>query len=161
MLQAVSVKLPQLWTSRVAVWFAQAEAQFATKGVTASLTKYFYVVQSLPEKTADRIPALLQAPPRDDPYQTLKDKLMDMYELTDFQRAELLTALPPAAADVRPSELLDRMLALVPPGQANAPTSCSSASRVIMAASTDVLDPSADSQLHAVVNCFYCFIHKR
>ena len=40
--------LPQLWMSRVQGWFAQAEAQFAAKGITALLTKYFYVLQALP-----------------------------------------------------------------------------------------------------------------
>ena len=50
--------LPQLWMSRVQGWFAQAEAQFSAKGITALLTKYFYVLQALPEKTLDRLPAL-------------------------------------------------------------------------------------------------------
>lgn len=58
-LNAVSIKLPQLWTNRVRVWFAQVESQFTTKGISTSMTKYFYVVQALLEQTANRIPALL------------------------------------------------------------------------------------------------------
>ena len=38
-----------------------------------------------------------------------------MYDLSNYQRAKLLAALPPAACDVNPSELMDRMLALLPP----------------------------------------------
>ena len=82
-----------LWTSRVRGWFVQAEAQFATKGVTVSLTKYFYVIQALRQRTINRIPVLLILPV-EDPYHALKDKLVEMYNLLDYQRAELLMALP-------------------------------------------------------------------
>ena len=34
-------------------------------------------------------------------------------------------------------------------------------SRLVMAASTGGLDPSADSELHAVANRRYCYIHER
>ena len=49
----IMIKLPQLWTILGKGWFAQAEAQFETKGVTASLTKFFYALQALPEQTID------------------------------------------------------------------------------------------------------------
>jgi len=44
---AVAVKLPKLWRSKVRGWFAHAEAQFITGGVTASLTKYYHVIKAL------------------------------------------------------------------------------------------------------------------
>ena len=37
-INAVAVKLPELWTGRVRGWFAQAEAKFVTKGISATLT---------------------------------------------------------------------------------------------------------------------------
>ena len=83
------------------------------------MTKYFDVVQALPEQTANGIPALLQSPPAGDPYQALKNKLISMYNQTNFQHAELLTALPSATADMRLSELLNRMLALLPLEEVN------------------------------------------
>ena len=83
------------------------------------MTKYFDVVQALPEQTANGIPALLQSPPAGNPYQALKNKLTSMYNLTNFQRAEHLTALPSTTADMRLSELLDRMSALLPPEEVN------------------------------------------
>ena len=48
-----------------------------------------------------------------DPYKVLKNKLNEMYDLGDFHQAQLLMALPPAAGDMRPSELMDRMKALI------------------------------------------------
>ena len=39
-INAVGVKLPEFWQSKVRRWFAQAEAQFATIGISTSLTKY-------------------------------------------------------------------------------------------------------------------------
>ena len=106
-----------LWTSRVRGWFVQAEAQFATKGVKVSLIKYFYVIQALRQRTINRIPVLLILPV-EDPYQALKDKLVEMYNLLDYQRAELLMALP----FVLPSELMDCMKALMPPEEQARPS---------------------------------------
>ena len=84
------------------------------KGVTAKLTKYFYVLTAEPEQTIERVPALL-TPLAKDAYGKIKSKLVEMYDLSNYQRAKLLAALPPAACDVNPSELMDRMLALLPP----------------------------------------------
>ena len=39
-INAVAVKLPELWQSKVRSWFVQAEAKFATSGISTSLTKY-------------------------------------------------------------------------------------------------------------------------
>ena len=48
----VSVKLPEFWTDHPLIWFTQAEAQFAVKKITASLTKFHYVVAALPQGVA-------------------------------------------------------------------------------------------------------------
>ena len=45
-----------------------------------------------------------------------------MYNLSDFEQAELLMALPPAAGDVRPSELMDHMKALMRPEELDWPS---------------------------------------
>ena len=48
---AVSLKLPTLWTSQPEVWFTQAQAQFNLQGISTSDTKYFYVLAALDQET--------------------------------------------------------------------------------------------------------------
>ena len=66
----------KLWQSKVCSWFAQAEAQFVTSGIMASLTKYYHVIKALQESSIERIPELL-VPPADDPYSVLKLQLRE------------------------------------------------------------------------------------
>ena len=107
----VAVKVPEPWKSRVRGWFAQMEAQFTTKGISASLTKYYYVVKALNKSCIKCIPYLM-TPPAEDPYKVLKNKLIELYDLDNFEWAELLPHGPaPTAGDMRPSQLMDWMRA--------------------------------------------------
>ena len=112
---AVSIKLPQFWPQQAAVWFVQAEAQFIIKGVTTDLTKYSYVTAALDQETATRVLDILTNPPASNKYQTLKDRLIDTYKLSEREAASKILDIG-GLGDSKPSELLDKMLALVPPG---------------------------------------------
>ena len=79
---AVSLKLPTFWTSQPEVWFAQAEAQFNLRGITADDTKYYYVLAALDQDTATRLLDLINQPPRENKYKTLKDRLVDSFGLS-------------------------------------------------------------------------------
>lgn len=109
---AVSVKLPTFWPANAAVWFVQAEAQFATRGITADETKYYHVVAALDQDTATRVLDLIQAPPASNKYQALKERLQQTFMLTEAQRAAALLNLP-GLGDEKPSCLMDKMLALL------------------------------------------------
>ena len=110
---AAAVKLPPFWTENPAIWFYQAESQFAIKNITVEKTKYFYIVASLGAEAALRVASLLEDVPAVDPYATLKKVLLDAYTLTEYQRAEHLANLPPLG-DQRPSELLAHIRQLLP-----------------------------------------------
>lgn len=115
-LNAVAVKLPDFWPEQAAVWFAQTEAQFAIKNITQQGTKFYYVVSSLPQQVAIRVLDIISLIPPSDPYDVLKARLLQTFTSSNYQRAEQLVSLP-LLSDQRPSELMDKMLALLPPGE--------------------------------------------
>ncbi|KAG1936440.1 interleukin-1 receptor accessory protein-like 1-A [Pimephales promelas] len=109
---AVTLKLPEFWESSASAWFAQTEAQFALREITADTTKYYYVVSALGNSTASRVVSLLTNPPENEKYAALKAHLLKTFELTDTERANRLFSLQ-GLGDSKPSELMDRMLDLL------------------------------------------------
>ncbi|XP_061888044.1 transmembrane protein 132C-like [Entelurus aequoreus] len=57
------IKLPEFWETSATAWFAQAEAQFALRGITEDDTKFYYVVSSLGSATATKVVNALTHPP--------------------------------------------------------------------------------------------------
>lgn len=110
---AATVKLPVFWTEQPMVWFAQAESQFAVKGISTDETKYHYVVASLDQSMAIRIVDLLTSPsPKGTRYSTLKERLISTFTLSSYQRARRLIQVSPLG-DRTPSELMDGMLGML------------------------------------------------
>ena len=109
---AVSLKLPTFWSSQLEVWFAQAEAQFNLRKITADDTKYYYVLSALDQPTATRLLDLISHPPADDKYEALKTRLIDTFGLSERERASRLLHFR-ELGDTKPSVLMDEMLALL------------------------------------------------
>ena len=62
-LTAVAIKLPPLWPAAAETWFARAEGQFRSKGVTSSLTKFDHVISVFDQALALQFADILIAPP--------------------------------------------------------------------------------------------------
>ena len=73
---ALIVKLPVFWSNNPRTWFIQAEAQFQLGKITADVSKYNYVVASLPQEIAESISDLLEKPPTAGLYDNLKKVLI-------------------------------------------------------------------------------------
>ena len=115
LLNTVSVKVPAFWPDSAEAWFVQDEAQFALKGVTDSSTKFYYCVSLFNQETANQVLDLIKSPPSSEPYEALKNRLLKLFALDDFQRYQAISNLP-LSSDMKPSKLMSNMLALLPVG---------------------------------------------
>ncbi|XP_041461766.1 uncharacterized protein LOC121413071 [Lytechinus variegatus] len=111
-LGAVALKLPPFWRNDPEVWFAQAEAQFATRNIVVESTKYSYVIATLPPEVAQDIRDVLINPPVSEPYTTLKKKIIARTTESEQRRVQMLLT-EEELGDRKPSQLLRRMEQLV------------------------------------------------
>ena len=86
---AISVKIPPFWPSDPQVWFAQVEAQFSTRGITAQQTKFDYIVASLSPEFATEVRDFILQPPTTHPYATLKEQLIRRIAASEQRRFQL------------------------------------------------------------------------
>ena len=112
---AVSIKLPPFWPDKTDLWFAQAEAQFTIRNITAEKTKYAYLVTMLDSQTAAQAMDLIRTPP-EAPYTALKKRLTKVFAITDSEKAAKILDMD-GLGDKTPSQCLTVMLNLVPKGQ--------------------------------------------
>ena len=111
-LAAVQIRLPPFWPADPVLWFAQIEAQFGTRSITVSKTKFDYVVSCLDPQYATEVRDLLLHPPDADPYETLKAQLTKRTSASE-QRwiQELLSS--EELGDRTPSQMLRRIQQLL------------------------------------------------
>ncbi|XP_078495145.1 uncharacterized protein LOC144749911 [Ciona intestinalis] len=92
-LAAVSLKLPAFWKLNAAAWFHTVEAQMHVRNITADNTKYYYVVSALDSESATAVSTVLDQPPNQNKFETIKRELLAVYELTEKQKKRLLLEL--------------------------------------------------------------------
>ena len=117
---ASGVKIPTFWPHAPKMWFIQAECVFHSKNLVSSFDKYCHLVSALPHESLRLIMDLAENPPADNPYEAVKDRLLQSHQLTEYQRVEKIMAMPALGAR-KPSQMMATMLELCPPGQEASP----------------------------------------
>ncbi|XP_064483087.1 uncharacterized protein LOC135395930 [Ornithodoros turicata] len=105
-------RLPDFWPNNVRLWFAQAESEFALKGIRSESTKYHMTIRALSERDISEVADIVANPPTDTPYQYLKQELLQRLQASTTQRLQRLLSTEELGDD-KPSQLLRRLKALL------------------------------------------------
>ena len=72
------------------VWFAQVEAYFTTRRITAQRTRFDHIIASLSPEVATEVRDLILKPPEDAPYTVLKEQLIRRTAASEQRRLQQL-----------------------------------------------------------------------
>lgn len=122
-INSVSLKLPPFWSDSPKVWFIQAEAQFALRSppITKQITKFYHVLEKLPQNVARDVLDICENPDPATAYTDLKKRLLASFTPTRWQEADTLLDHP-GLGDRRPTALMASMLAHLPAGDSSSST---------------------------------------
>ena len=83
-----AIKIPLIWPSDLTcmLWFMKVEAQFWPRGITAQVTKFNHVLANLSQDIATEVRDLLMYPPVENPYDTLKETLIERTMFSEQQQ---------------------------------------------------------------------------
>lgn len=101
---ATQIKLPQFWTCSPAAWFFQAEAQFNLKRITSDVSRYEHVITALPQDIVILVVDILQKPPTENKYETLKKSLLERTVDSEEKRLAQILSNNNELGDRKPSE---------------------------------------------------------
>ena len=111
--RGLKLKLPEFWGDQPETWFSQVEAVFWRYRVTTEERRYYLVVCHLPRQVAARVTDALKNPHLTKPYTSLKEHLISAFSVSQYQKdLDLVKYVP--GKDERPSQVLDKMLSLMP-----------------------------------------------
>ena len=111
--RGLKLRLPEFWGDQPETWFQQVEAVFWRYGVKTEERRYYLVVCHLPRQVAARVTDALKNPHKSKPYTSLKEHLISAFSVSQYQKDLDLVRYVPGREE-RPSQVLDKMLSLIP-----------------------------------------------
>lgn len=108
-LAAVSLasKIPDFWTDQPSLWFMQAEAMLTPQHLSDQI-KYNMIITKLGKDVIGQVTDILIKPPDSGKYETLKKRLIQIYEETEIRQIQKLMS-EMELGEQKPSQLLRRM----------------------------------------------------
>ncbi|XP_075990261.1 uncharacterized protein LOC142985904 [Anticarsia gemmatalis] len=104
---SVTSRIPEFWTDQPRLWFTQFETVMQPQK-QGDETKYALVIAKLNREALQQVSDLLLSPPTQDKYETLKTRLLTVFEESETKQFQkLLSEMD--LGDQRPSQLLRRM----------------------------------------------------
>lgn len=107
-LARVAFRAPSFWRNNPELWFLQIESSFQASGITSDQTKYHNVVAALDCEVLTYVRDILQDPPTENCYDTLKARIIKHFAETETTRLRLLFQ-ELSLGDKKPSQLLHEM----------------------------------------------------
>ena len=93
LVNTVTIKVPLFFKHAPETWFMQLEAQFDIKQLRTSSTKFYLGISALPSEVSAQLTHMIWDP-GEDPYHEIKDRLIHLYSLSNYQKFEALITLP-------------------------------------------------------------------
>ena len=112
----VAFRIPDFWPHDPSTWFRKIESKFRICNIKQSSTKYDHLLSALPTDICSSINDSLAEIDENaaDAYEQLKALLMSRYTMDRWARAFELHKFP-EIGDMKPSEMMRQMKALLPP----------------------------------------------
>jgi hypothetical protein len=114
----VAFKIPDFWPHDPNTWFRKIESKFRICNIRQTSTKYDHLLSALPTDICSSINDSLAEfdENADDVYEQVKELLMTRYTMGRWARAFDLHKFP-EIGDMKPSEMMRQMKALLPPAR--------------------------------------------
>ena len=110
--------LGDFWPQAPNAWFMAADLKFRVAGISNEADKFAHAVGAIPFNTLRSVMDLVERPPTENAYTTLRGCLVLAHELSAVEEAVKVLQLP-ANPECRPSEMLANILEYCPPGEEN------------------------------------------
>ena len=115
-IQAVTtkgIKLPQFWKEHTELWFCQIEVVFDLHNIRSDANKFKYTVAHLDKDSLPFVKDILDQPPNENKFQTLKQRIIGIFGESDETRMRrLLSSDIGDIAGEKPSAILYKIKAL-------------------------------------------------